>query len=602
MLSSTVFDVAGMGVSSGCVVALTVICLLQYVMHVNRMALAGRLLQATLEQRDQIAGELDQISSELAELKRDRNAFRFESQVLRDFVAQPDCDKAMRAFLRRFIPNPDEGFALFLHHDQGRLAVAQSHGLFDAAAAILDLDGGLLSRLSKGEAVSLNRQEVRDSRIWDSISPRDRSKLDQLHLFGIAPRGSGSPDGGSADSGPFADLLGVLLTTRLAPVGLEPADQTELIRRLLETIHCGLRDKQMLELQQDQLQSTGEMLALRNVIDRKYDSPAQMLEEFVRQAAEKSAADRASLFLCTSDSATPVKAFVRCGETLQAGLKEQWQRHEDDLAYACLAIRGVRAYSRGELERLGITTLLGSALVVPVLQQNRPLGLVLFTRRAREEFTRNQQALAVWTGNLLADLIPRVVNQAVVERQARLDGLTQVANRGEFDRQIHHELQIATRSGTPLSLLMFDLDRFKSINDTYGHQAGDTVLRAAARLIRDCVRGIRTADRAAGVRPFVARYGGEELAVLARLDRDAAARIGEFIRTRLEMQSFDFEGRQIRVTTSVGLASFPEHAESCAELIAAADAALYQAKLNGRNRLETAPPALVEAKPALVRA
>jgi diguanylate cyclase (GGDEF)-like protein len=91
----------------------------------------------------------------------------------------------------------------------------------------------------------------------------------------------------------------------------------------------------------------------------------------------------------------------------------------------------------------------------------------------------------------------------------------------------------------------------------------------------------------------VARYGGEELAVLARLDRDAAARIGEFIRTRMEMQPIEFEGQQIRVTTSVGLATFPEHAESCDELIAGADAALYQAKLNGRNRLETARPALI---------
>ena len=570
--------------------ALTVICLLQYVIHVHRMALAGQLLEATREQKDLITSELDQIANELAELKRERTACRFESQVLRDFVAQADCDKAMRAFLRRFVPNPDEGFAAFLRHDQGRLAISQSHGLFDSASTILDLESGLLSRLSKGEAVAFNRQQVRDSRIWDSLASRDRNKLDQLYLFGIGPAGSAS-----ASSGPAGDLLGVLLTTCLGPTGLETPQQIELIKRLLATIHCTLRDKQTLELQQDQLQSTGEMLALRNVVDRKYDSPAQMLEEFVRQAAEKSAADRASLYLCTSDSSIPVKAFVRCGEVLQAGLKDQWQRHEDELAHACLAIRGARSYSRGELERLGIMTLLGSALVVPVLQQNRPLGLVCFTRRAREEFTRSQQALATWTGNLLADLIPRVVNQAVVERQARLDGLTQLANRGEFDRQIQHELQIAARSGTPLSLMMFDLDRFKSINDTYGHQGGDTVLRAASRLIRDCVRGIRTADRAAGVRPFVARYGGEELAVLARLDRDAAARIGEFIRTRLEMQPIEFEGQQIRVTTSVGLATFPEHADSCAELIAGADAALYQAKQNGRNRLEIAKPALVEA-------
>ena len=584
-LISSLFEFANAGVASGCAVALTVICLLQYVVHVHRMALAGRLLQATREQKDLISVELDHIANELAELKRDRTASRFESNVLRDFVAQSDCDKAMRAFLKRFVPNPDEGFAAFLRHDQGRLAISQSHGLFDSAACVLDLESGLLSRLVRGDTLSLTRQEVRDSRIWDSLSPRDRNKLEQLHLFGI----------GSASVGSNGDLLGVLLTTHLGPAGLEPEQQMELIKRLLSTIHCTLRDKQQLELQQDQLQSTGEMLALRNVVDRNYDSPAQMLEEFVRQAAEKSAADRASLYLCTSDSSIPVKAFVRCGETLQAGLKDQWQRHEDDLAHACVAIRAARAYSRGELERLGIVTLLGSALVVPVLQQNRLLGLVCFTRRTREDFSRSQQALAVWTGNLLADLIPRVVNQAVVERQARLDGLTQLANRGEFDRQIQHELQIASRSGTPLSLLMFDLDRFKSINDTYGHPGGDAVLRAASRLIRDCVRGIRTADRAAGVRPFVARYGGEELAVLARLDREAASRIGEFIRTRLEMQPIEFEGQQIRVTTSVGLATYPEHADSCEELIAGADAALYQAKVNGRNRLETAKAALVGA-------
>src|SRR5258708_40037909 len=99
------------------------------------------------------------------------------------------------------------------------------------------------------------------------------------------------------------------------------------------------------------------MLALRNVIDRNYDSPAQMLEEFVRQAAEKSAADRASLYLCTSDSSIPIKAFVRCGETLQAGLKDQWQRHEKDLAHACLRICGARTHSRGGPQRVGLVPL-----------------------------------------------------------------------------------------------------------------------------------------------------------------------------------------------------------------------------------------------------
>jgi diguanylate cyclase (GGDEF)-like protein len=193
----------------------------------------------------------------------------------------------------------------------------------------------------------------------------------------------------------------------------------------------------------------------------------------------------------------------------------------------------------------------------------------------------------------LADLIPRAISLAEVERKARLDGLTQLANRGEFDRHIDQQLSIAARQGTSLSLLMFDLDRFKSVNDSCGHRGGDAVLRAVADVIRDCMGAIRSADREKGVRPFVARYGGEELAVIVQLDALAARRIGEFIRTRLEMQSIDFEGQSLHVTTSAGLATFPDHADTPEELIAAADAALYQAKANGRNRIEVAVATLV---------
>jgi len=527
---------------------------------------------------DHVRRELNGVASELSHVKRDRTITRFEVQVLREFVSQEDGDKAVRVFMRRFIPNPEEGFAAFLQQKEGRMIVSQSHGLFAGPEAAIEIDGGLLARLAQCESVTLSRGEVRGSRMWDSFSPPDRQKIQQLHLFGIAS---------------VAGAPGVLMTTALAPPGLEADQQIELAKRLLSSITFSLRDKLQLETKQDQLRSTEEMLALRSVIDRNFDSPAQMLEEFLNRAAEKLLAERATLYLYTPAAPTPLKAFVRCGEVLQAGLKEQWQRHEDELAQLSLTIRKVSRFSPGELERRRIITLVGSALVVPVLQHKRPLGLVCFSRRAREDFSEGQQALAGWAGKLLADLIPRVVNQAVVERQARLDGLTQLANRGEFDRQLEKQFQIACRNGSPLSLLMFDLDRFKTINDTLGHRGGDAVLRGAAGVIRDCVRGIRSADRAAGVRPFVARYGGEEMALLLQLGNDAARRIGEFVRTRLEMQPIEFEGQQVRVTTSAGLASFPEHAETAEELLAAADLALYQAKANGRNRLEVAQLALV---------
>ena len=527
---------------------------------------------------EHVQRELTGVTTELSDVKRHQAMTRFEVQVLREFVSQEDGDKAIRAFLRRFVPNPNEGFAAFLRHEEGRLVLSQSHGLFAGPDAAIEIDSSLLARLTRGEAVTLSRGDVRGSRMWDSFSPLDRKKIRQLHLFGI---------------GSVAGTPGILMTTALAPPGLEPAQQIELVKRLLASITFSLRDKLQLETNKDQLRSTEEMLALRSVIDRNFDSPAQMIEEFLSRAAENLQSDRASLYLHTPAAATPLKAFVRCGEVLQAGLKDQWQRHEDELAQLSLTIRKVSRFSPGELERRRIITLVGSALVVPVLQHKRPLGLVCFSRRARADFTDGQQALAGWAGKLLADLIPRVVNQAVAERQAKLDGLTELANRGEFDRQLEKQFQIACRNASPLSLLMFDLDRFKTINDTLGHRGGDAVLRGAAKVIRDCVRGIRSADRAAGVRPFVARYGGEEMALLVQLGNDAARRIGEFVRTRLEMQSIEFEGHKVRVTTSAGLATFPEHADSAEELVTAADLALYQAKANGRNRLEVAQSALV---------
>lgn len=532
------------------------------------------------KRHDHVQRELTGITTELSDVRRHQAMTRFEVQALREFVSQDDGDKAIRVFLRRFVPNASEGFAAFLRHDEGRLVVSQSQGLLDRALAAIELEPEMFSRLMRGETLSLDRQKARQSRLWESLSASDREKIEDLFLFGIGAAG---------------DVLGVLMTTALAPPGLERGQQIDLVRRLLASITFSLRDKLQLETNKDQLRSTEEMLELRSVVDRNYDSPAQMIEEFLRHAADKLAADRASLYLNTNDPAAPLKAFVRCGEALQAGLREQWWRHEDELAHVSLSYPSLRQFSPSELEHRRISTLVGSALVVPVWQQKRALGLVCFSRKAREEFSDGQQSLAAWSGNLLADLIPRAVNQAVAERQARLDGLTELANRGEFDRQLQLQFQVASRSRTALSLVMFDLDRFKSINDTYGHRGGDAVLRAAAGVIRDCVRGIRSADQAVGVRPFVARYGGEELAVLLQLDNDAARRIGEFIRARLENHSIEFEGRKIRVTTSAGLATFPEHADSAEELLTVADAALYLAKANGRNRLEVAHPTLAGA-------
>jgi two-component system, cell cycle response regulator len=158
------------------------------------------------------------------------------------------------------------------------------------------------------------------------------------------------------------------------------------------------------------------------------------------------------------------------------------------------------------------------------------------------------------------------------------DGLTGVFNRRHLEERLAAELAYSVRHKTPFSLAMFDIDRFKSINDTHGHAAGDTVLKATAALLG---ASVRTED-------MVARYGGEEFVVLARgVPLAGAIQFAERIRLGLEQAVIPIDSGQVRVTTSVGVASLAccgAKVDNSA-LLAIADARLYLAKQAGRNRV-----------------
>jgi two-component system cell cycle response regulator len=158
---------------------------------------------------------------------------------------------------------------------------------------------------------------------------------------------------------------------------------------------------------------------------------------------------------------------------------------------------------------------------------------------------------------------------------AQRDGMTKIFNKRYFLERIESELAFAKRHKTPCSLLMFDVDHFKKINDIHGHLAGDAVLIKLAALVGSA---IRTED-------VLARYGGEEFAVICRgLNVANAATFGERVRGLIEGAVFDFEGKMIPVTISVGAAAMGE-SQTVSEWISIADAALYEAKKSGRNRV-----------------
>lgn len=178
-------------------------------------------------------------------------------------------------------------------------------------------------------------------------------------------------------------------------------------------------------------------------------------------------------------------------------------------------------------------------------------------------------------------------SQAALYELATHDGLTGLYNHRTFYTLLTDELARAQRFKRPVSLLMLDIDHFKCVNDTHGHQAGDAILKGLSELLG---WQMRTVDR-------VCRYGGEEIAViLPETDFDTAANIAERLRASVETQPFDVNtGTPVRITISIGVMSWPVQGGGADMLVAAADAALYAAKRSGRNRISRYEPALDES-------
>ena len=162
-------------------------------------------------------------------------------------------------------------------------------------------------------------------------------------------------------------------------------------------------------------------------------------------------------------------------------------------------------------------------------------------------------------------------------RQATRDALTGVYNRGHFTEMATQEIERARRFSEPLSVVMMDIDHFKNVNDTYGHDVGDKTIIALARTTAEFLRKI----------DFVGRIGGEEFAVvLPRANKEPAFEMAQRLRVLLGAQKIQAPGKEFGFTTSMGVASLRSQTKDLAELLRNADAALYKAKREGRNRVE----------------
>jgi diguanylate cyclase (GGDEF)-like protein len=182
--------------------------------------------------------------------------------------------------------------------------------------------------------------------------------------------------------------------------------------------------------------------------------------------------------------------------------------------------------------------------------------------------------------NLISALIYPLRNALLYKQaieKAYSDPLTGLNNRAAFDKSIEQEIELATRHNHTLSLMMLDIDRFKQINDSYGHIVGDAVLKSFADCVMECMR---RSD-------IVFRYGGEEFSILLRNTQIAGARLlAERMRKKIEKMEFDFNNIKLNISVSIGLSELQE-GDNSVKLIERADALLYKAKESGRNRVES---------------
>jgi diguanylate cyclase (GGDEF)-like protein len=217
-----------------------------------------------------------------------------------------------------------------------------------------------------------------------------------------------------------------------------------------------------------------------------------------------------------------------------------------------------------------------SLIAAPLISQKKVIGILRVESKEAEAYVSDDLRLLTILSDLAAIALENAKLYRRIEDLAISDGLTGLYCQRYFKERLDEDAVKAARLKQPLSLLMLDIDRFKTYNDKYGHTAGDIVLKSIGEILKSSIE----------LGDLAARYGGEEFVlILFGKDKSEAKVLGEGIRRKIESQRFVLRQVDTHVTVSIGCSSLPEDAVTRDELIRTADAALYEAKSGGGNRI-----------------
>jgi len=224
-----------------------------------------------------------------------------------------------------------------------------------------------------------------------------------------------------------------------------------------------------------------------------------------------------------------------------------------------------------------------SVALLPLVRHGKLIGSLNLGSDSAKRFAKGMRTdFFEHLAAVVAICIENATNLERLKRQGLMDSLTATNNRRFFDQRLYEEVESSKRSTDVLSCLLLDIDHFKQVNDSYGHQTGDKVLRDVASMLRGHMRGS----------DVLSRYGGEEFAaLLSGTSEEKAVEVAERIRSSIEHRCFDSNSKEFYITISIGVATFNpglNHGSKSLQgedLIARADKALYEAKKNGRNQV-----------------